>query len=164
MKKTRKSSHWYSHTRINTVLAQWKIGLKLVSFIENTWDHTSKGGKLSGNWPLKTKSPSGFTASCHKLYDSLTNANRKARQDNNVVVTDHSKVHANPFNKKTKHYPNAFCRKLWACCTNVSNECSGYLSLNTNALATYHWTLQRPCTSTLQDKNSLRHTLSINKD
>ena len=57
--------------------------------------------KSSGIWPLKTKqvhaSPSSkkdsrySTASCNKFYDSLTNANTKARQDNNVVVAGHSK-------------------------------------------------------------------------
>ena len=66
--------------------------------------------KSSGIWPLKTKkvhaSPSSkkdsrySTASCNKFYDSLTNANTKARQDNNVVVTDHSK-------------PNSTCQSIW---------------------------------------------------
>ena len=54
-----------------------------------------------GNCLIKTKkvhaSPSSkkdsrySTASCNKFYDSFTNANTKARQDNNVGVTDHSK-------------------------------------------------------------------------
>ena len=70
----------------------------------------------------------------------------------------------NTSNKKTKYYPKAFHRRLWACFTNVSNECSGCLSLNTNALTTYYRTLKYPCSSTLQDKNRIRHTLSINTD
>ena len=65
--------------------------------------------KSSGIWPPKTKKVHASlsnrkdsrysTASCNKFYDSVTNANTKARQDNNVVVTDHSK-------------PNSACQSI----------------------------------------------------
>ena len=42
--------------------------------------------------PSSKKDSRYSTASCNKFYDSLTNANTKATQDTNVVVTDQSKL------------------------------------------------------------------------
>ena len=107
----------------------------------------------------KQKSPTGFTASCNKLYDSLTNANRKARQDNNVVVTDQSKPKKYMPTHLTKNKALSQCilsealsllhkceqRMLWLLIT--KHEPAGDLSLNTAKTMHIHLTRQKTFTT-----------------